>query len=240
MSQFISALDSVSLVEHAGVPRKALKALLVGNGLCPGSRVLVVGGASVEFLRCLDGLGLLVTGFESNASTLAALRGTQPPIDWRGGNAGETACLPEHAFDLVLVREHPSYHGPLSSADALRTTSDLLSSLRPGGFLAFVDPSHSVPVVGARSHAAGCVASLLQSFPGTARTEFFAEGPVRRLWQRGQALAPSSNYWIVQHQLGADLIPRLAWRRLAELATEYFKGDCCERQSAARDQRRAA
>jgi SAM-dependent methyltransferase len=240
MSQFISAVDSVSLVEHAGVPRKALKALLVGNGLCPGSRVLVVGGANVEFLRCLDGLGLLVTGFESNGNSLAALRGGQPPIDWRGGHPGETAYLPEQAFDLVLVRDHPSYHGSLSSSDALRTTSDLLASLRPCGFLAFVDPTHSVPVPGARLHSAGCVASLLQTFPGTPRAEFFAEGPVRRLWTRGHAPTPSSNYWVVQHQLGTDPIPRLAWRRLAELATEFPKGDCCEKQTAGRDQRRAA
>lgn len=237
MSQFLSALESAELVEHSGVPRKALKTLLVGNGLCPGSRVLVVGGTNVAFLRCLDGLGLLVTGFESNASRLAQLRRTEPLLDFRGGAPRETAYLPEHAFDLVLVRDHPAYNGSLAALEPLRTTSDLLAALRPNGALAVLDSSQSPSVPGVRRHALNCFASHLAVFPGNARHETTSDGPVLKLWSRGMA-PPSTPFWIAQHQINGNLLPRIAWRRLGELAAEHLTGECCAADE--RDHKRAA
>ena len=232
MMQFLSALESVELIEHAGVPRKALKSLLVGNGIGPGARVLVVGGGNVEFLRCLDGLGLLVTGFESSAEQLAQLRDRAPLIDWRGGHPRETAFLPEQAFDLVLVREHPTYRASLTGAEAFRTTADLLAAVRPLGTLAVLDSPLTSLLNPARGHSAACFAAHLRAFPGHPRIDVIPDYSVRRLFRHALTASHDSPFWIAQLTLANEALPRTVWRRLGEIAADQAGTDCCSSVAA--------
>mgnify|MGYP002624694301 CR=1 FL=1 len=233
MSQLQSTFHCVELVEQSGLPSRARRALLVGNGLGPASRVLVVGGGSEDLMRCLDGLGLLVSGFEASPVELAALRRKSPMYDWRGGGSGETSFLPDHTFDLIIVRQHPSYEESLTGTESFRTTADFLAALRPGGTVAFL----GAPKEHSATPPEAVLSQHLAAFPGLQHTEVYGDSPSRSrfLWNAHSTPA----VWVAQLTIPSGKTVRSEWVRFAEAAVQNSTA-CCETNGRPAAKRNAA
>ena len=125
------------------VPRPVIRDLLFSHRIVPGKRVLDAGGDDDGLVGYLRFLGIAAEGVLDDA---------------------EIGELPEHEYDLVIVRPLNSDRENLDSQTSLLRTAGLLATVRPGGFLVLANDARQ-----RESHHPTCLQRHLSHFPGTCR-----------------------------------------------------------------------
>lgn len=146
-------------------PRAVMRQLLFGHGVFVGSRVLILGDTRDGFVRYFDYLGIDVLSVDT-----AAKLQQQPEEPFR------------KPFDLILLRNFEAYRTSLFHPGAYETTGDLLSNVRPGGSLAFLDQAANLDETGKATarrperHRESCIVEHFAAFPGQVHTWHPSDG----------------------------------------------------------------
>lgn len=205
-------------LQQSGLPRHVVKQLVDRLGVGIGGRVLVAGRDCGRLARLLSGLGIDVAGIDDSGPPLR-------PSTTAGGDLEIVAADPETAvpfpgrsFDAVIAGDLAAYRRSLHSPATLRTTANLLSTLRPGGKLAVV-----LAADGSALHRPQCFERHLQTFGDDVETIRQTEGFLARWnpWRK----EPGCRQTIFTAP--AALRTRQTWLQLAAESTLHPSAMCC-------------
>lgn len=224
------------------VPVRLLKQVLVGHGVKLGGRVLVVGCGSGDLVAFLDGLAYDVNAIDDSYPSLESARRRFPQFDFQYSRIDDSLPATAGTFDLILVQDLSVYHGSLLDLRSRTATANLLSCVKPGGDLVFVNqavPSHD----GTAGHEASCWKRHLSCFPGHLETVSYPES----WWQRAEwdwllGRRDHRHFFTVSLQLHSQKLERDLWCDLARRGLKTGTGECCPARASQSDQpvRRAA
>lgn len=218
--------DSHQELERTGIPRPVLRRLLGRRGSGVGASILDAGCGQGELTAYLSLLGYRVTGFTESPEAAVAARRV-------AGRAeviyGTSAALPafQHKFHLVIVRELASYSCSLFDSAPLRTTAMLMSAVKPGGRLVFLDPELSQGRNDQVGHRVPCFARHLECFPGTIDAPVTSEKSPARGWRSWFSGTARSGPNIVEWQAPAEQYTREEWLQFAEGSRIGKRSVCC-------------
>lgn len=220
--------DTGALLLQSGLPRRVLRQLIQTTGIGVGSRVLKAGGRRGELAGFLSSLGMQVWGFNESREEAAAVLESFPDIDARHGDLWDSFPFDEHCFDVVLVRGLSPHRSTLQSSTALRATAQLLSCVRPGGTLAFVQRVDTPALDDNIGHAIHCYEQHLGHFPGIVESvECSDTFTPRSAWQRFRGRPTAAGFITVALRIPDEPLPRFAWLRLADEFGQSDAEACC-------------
>jgi len=203
--------DNGTLLSQSGLPRKVLRQLIQTSQIGIGSRVLKVGQGCGGLNDFLSSLGIQV--WEVSDSIELTDAGSQ-----HRASAG-LSRFDQSCFDLVLVHDLATYHGTLHSSAALRATAQLLSCVRPGGTLSFVQQA---------SHQARCFEQHLEHFPGAVDAfESFEGGMQQTAWQHLFRRTDVAGSIVATLTIPTNPITAFQWLRLADECGQPEAARCC-------------
>jgi hypothetical protein len=214
------------LPAQGSLPRKVVRHLVQNAKVGIGSRVLSA-GCDCELSCFLSTLGMRVWGLADNPEDLVAVRNEYPDLDMKFANPQQSVPFEEQSFHLVVVRDLSAHCGPLQTPAALRATAQLLSCVRPGGTLSFVQCADADAPHGA-AHRGRCYERHLAHFPGVVRRAEFSDGVLPRApWHRLAKRPQSSGIVAVSLRLPHEPLQRSAWLRLADEFARSVATPCC-------------
>lgn len=225
--------DSQLELDRTGIPRQVLRQVIGDRGPTLGSSILDAGCGRGDLSAYLSHLGFDVTGFDESPEHIARARRTIPGIDFVSGSSAAMPIAP-HQYNLVIVRRLSSYLGSMFDAPALRTSGQLLASLRPGGRLIFLEQSPSGDAEAAECHREYCFARHLECFPGTVdvqNSETDRSGASG--WTRWLPGTRNSGYIIAAIEIPAQPHGRDEWLRFADASRFGKRSFCCAWSEAA-------
>lgn len=213
-----SDFDSNNLA--AEIPRPVLGQLLESQKIGLGARVLDVGSAVGSLAETFAWLGIDVCRGEETgiADDFIFIQGETPSSQ---GNKREP-------FDAVIVRDHAQYAGDLFGSDALTFTAALLSSLRPGGVLVYLDHFDIAKEDRCVEHGIACWVRHLSCFPGVCRVAqipfgFGRYAPWSLLIRRQSPAA----WRTISVRIPESPVLPTEWLWLAQEAEDSFDEPCC-------------
>ena len=224
-------LESHEQLKRSEIPKKIIRHLIFSHQLAVGSRVLDAGCGSGELAQYFAILGFHAAGLDECPKTISDAHEAAPEIDFYCGNASENIPCPEHAYDLVIVRDQISYRQSLCSRAALRTTANLLSCVRPHGTLVILPKWNTLPDETSSVHSLSCYEKLLSCFVGSPVTSKFDSGKMHGTIAKFFGGSTLSGYATIAARIPEQQIPRSDWLQVAEsLADEYVEA-CCQQAS---------
>lgn len=227
--------SSVPSLSATGLSRPLMRHMLLANGIGVGSRVLVVDdrGTTTAFLRSLgiETVGLALTepgGLKADPSSGAS--------ELHEVSATEAVHLPDHHFDLALVRRPIPFRADRETSAVRFATAHLLAGLRPSGVFVMLAP-FDPQIPGKDEHAIRSeLVGRLSCFPGLRQTQRWLDGPHRtatwKRWLKGQ---PRAGFLTVSLQIPPEPVRRAEWlaRARREAADEARAQEPVRRRSAA-------
>lgn len=220
------------------LPRRVLRHLISAHNIVVGSRVLTVGQGSASLGRFFEYLGFRASSFdESPEATLQARTSWSDRDQFHCDRPdGELPFTPRQ-FDLVILREVQAFAGSLFSAEAFRTTANLLETVRPGGHLCVLARRGSESGRPQAAHHTECYVQHLSRFPGPYTVNEFPDSLVHSdavNWLVGWQESPG--YLMLSLRVPDEPLDPTDWLMLATMATAASQRLCCEavsQQSAA-------
>lgn len=213
---------------RTGLPRKVLRQLIFSHEIGIGSRVLVAGSQQGELVRYFDRLGIAAQGLVESADALAALRQTAPHLDFHQARADHFVPIEADQFDLVLLRGLDVHRGNLLSSTALTATAQLISCVRPGGFLAILGRVSETSNDGNAGHADSCYAEHLSCFSKFVKTAQFrgriAPWGIRKWFPRSHG---GSRFFLASLRSPVQPRSRADWLDRAETIAGSYAETCC-------------
>ncbi len=204
------------------LPRRLLRHLLFSHGITVGSRVLEVGGSLGSLLPFLVDLGVDAERLTFDAGDSADDEPNVHIVD-----RGEFEPPGPLSFDAVFIRDFDVYEQNLLTAEAAQVTANLMSCVRPGGFLVFLHRDSCTGTETEPRHDASCFLQHLSALPGESQVERF-QGRANRMstgrWFRGSGAQP--DYSTIRQQLPEFAIPRCVWTERAQ-STRFDERSCC-------------
>lgn len=217
-------IDSANGLE---IPVRLLKQILVGHGVKLGGRVLVVGCHDGELVAFLDSLAYNVEVIDDSFPAVEAAQHRFPQFDFEYVRLDEALPVDPGTFDLILIQETSVYRGNLLGLRSRSVTANLLSCLKPGADLVFINRSGPSDDESSR-HGANCWKRHLACFPGQFETATYPESWFHRArwdWLLGQR--NHSDFFTVTLQLPPQQLDRAAWYDLARRGLMTGHGECC-------------
>ena len=224
-------LDDLTTVTSGAWPRHLLRHLLLDHEAGIGSRVLHVGSDGGELVRFLTHLGLQAVQLDDNPVQLSVSRDDVSPVaEVRHASPVEGVPFDEQTFDLVIVDRLHAWGRTLNAPEALLAAAQLLSCVRPGGFLVVPRRSGSEEFHTCGGHTAACHADLLARFPREVSTVCLPDGLARsETWSWVLGRRPRPGHSVVSVKTPAEPIPRNTWLQTAVVASSQTGGSaCCE------------
>ncbi|MBW3541887.1 MAG: hypothetical protein KY476_16585 [Planctomycetes bacterium] len=194
-----STIAVPSFREGVRPPRRVLRRLILGHGLGVGSRVLLVGNPLSKLLPVFERLGIRAAALEGQGD------------EWLG------RLRSAKAFDLVLAAGGWPRCDSLFSREAFQHSAAAAGSLRPGGWLTFLDCCDDERDF---AHETRCYLRHLECFPGRVLP---AEDAQNSRWSWLPVRRP--RYVLVGLQVAAASSER--WLQLADEASMSLGGRCC-------------
>ncbi|MAG93589.1 MAG: hypothetical protein CMJ48_07550 [Planctomycetaceae bacterium] len=204
------------------LPRRVLRHLLFSHGITVGSRVLEVGGSLGSLLPCLVDLGVDAERLTFDPDDSAD---DEPNVHIVDRGAFEPPG--PLSFDAVFIRDFDVYEQNLLTAEAAQVTANLMSCVRPGGFLVFLHRDSHGGTETESGHDASCFLQHLCPLPGESRVEYF-KGRANRT-STGRWFGRSgdeSDYSTIRQQLPEFAIPRCVLTERAQ-TTRFDERSCC-------------
>ncbi len=222
--------ESFDHAEQYRLPRRVLRHLISAHDIVVGSRVLTVGQGSASLGRYLEYLGFHTSCFDESAEATMQARTRWPDMDHLYcGRADSELPFTPRQFDLVVLREVEAFAGSLFSAEAFRTTANLLETVRPGGHLCIRARRDAVTGRIRTAHSNECYVQHLSRFPGPYRVHEFPDSLVHSdtvNWLVGWHETPG--YLMLSLRVPDEPLDPTDWLMLATMATAASQKLCCE------------
>lgn len=219
--------ESSTLIGRTGIPKRVLAHFLSATKIGVGYSVLDVGCGRGELAAYLDSLGIRSSGIDESPKNVMEARCRVSTCEFHCASVGDPLPSLHTQFDVVLVRDSSVFQGSMLSRPAFLATLQLLSLVRAGGCLAFIErtPTRKPAAAG---HQFSCYARHIRSLPGEHDLQEFPDGPVFarpiRSWT-SQRAAPG--YGIAILRLALQPPGRAEWSTAIDKAVETSHGACC-------------
>jgi len=205
-----------------------LRQLIFSHGIGVGSRVLDAGCGQGALVDYFNELGIPTSGLDESQQNIVAARRLVPNAEFVCQAAERLTVLPEHEFDLVLVRELLPFQNSLLLPNSLLATANLMSCIRPGGHLVFLGDCSTDTLGETVGHTESCYHRHLAPFPGLPRTVRLSDGfRGSKVWARLLSRRPFPEFLMTSIQIPDTRISRFDWRRLAENNSPPADELCC-------------
>lgn len=226
MRAFHSVCDGPPV--ETGIPQRLLRHLFLGRDVRPGSRVLDVGCGDGSLTRFLDQLSIHAVGVDPSAADITRARRAAPHLEFYCSTPEQPLPLPEHRFDLAVVRNSAVWCGNLLDSRALMATANLLATLRPGGELVIVSRLEANWENQPGGHLRSCFARHMGCFSHACKVSYLAD-PVtaRSTWRWMLGKQPRWGYLTAAMRIPEQDLSRAAWQAVAARECNRPHPVCC-------------
>ena len=228
---WIQRLKSESCMRliRTGLPRRILRHLIFTHRIGVGSRILDVGCGRGDLVRFFNQLGFKASGIDQRYKRIAVGLRETPGLDLRDGQLNEVIPSFEDPFDLIIVRSHELYENFLFSPDVFDSTALLLSKVKAGGALVFLQKREYGSEYERTGHVGECFQKHLDHFPVECQLADFPDRILHgRTLRRYLSRRPRAGYFsatVFMDQKTSENPEK--WQYIADSASMKFRVPCC-------------
>ncbi len=221
--------ESCMRLIRTGLPRHVLRHLIFTHNIGVGSRVLDVGCGRGDLVRFFNQLGIKTSGIDERYKRVAVGLRETPSLDLQDGPLNEMVSTFHDKFDLVIVRRFGEYENSLFSPESFETTAMLLSLIKAGGSLVFLQKREYGSEYEITGHVGDCFRKHLDNYPVECQVAEFPDKLLhRKSFRRFFSKRPRAGYFTASVTLNekAARSPE-KWLYIAEAASMKFRVPCC-------------